>query len=411
MATFSYTARSNSGDKTSGTLEATDRRSALMQLERQGCVPINVSESTATPARSERAKARKDSGSGRDRMKMREVLDFTTELSDLLSAGMKLSLALGTMAARRENAAGGSIICQVRDEINHGSSLSEALAQHPRTFSRLYVNLIRAGEASGALAEILERLTEHYEQVQESREKVVMAMVYPSFIIAAGILTVVFMMAYVIPNFSQVFDDLGSTLPLPTKMLIGISDAVVKYWWAALAVLAVGGVLIYRALQTQRGRAWWDAAQLRIPLVKGIITASAYSHFARTLRTLLSNGVTVLNALAIVEQTMSNSVIAREIRNARERVTDGTTISGPLAAGKVFPSLLTDMLAVGEQTGDMPGALGHIARRYGNELDRRVKIMLTALEPILIFVIAIVVGFIAISMLLAVFDLTSGLNV
>lgn len=423
MATFSYTARGTDGARTEGTLEATDRRTAMLQLERAGLVPVAVREAGAPPKRRPRGgrggRSSRRRGPalprtparGAPRMAMAELLDFTTELSDLLAAGMKLTTALGSMAARRSAQGANAIILALHEDINRGTSLSEALAKHPTSFPRLYVSMIRAGEASGALPEILTRLVEHFERMRETREKVVMAMIYPSFILVAGVLTVVFVMGFVIPRFSKIFEDLGSTLPAPTRLLMWMSDALLNYWWAILIALGAACFLAHGALKSDKGRIWWHGAQLRLPLVRGVVAAAAFSQFARTLRTLLSNGVHVLQALRIVEQTMGNEVIARELRNARERVTDGTTISGPLAAGKVFPQLLTDMLAVGERTGDMAGALGHIARRYENQLDRNIKILMTALEPILILVIAVVVGFVAISMLLAVFEMTSGLNV
>jgi type II secretory pathway component PulF len=184
-----------------------------------------------------------------------------------------------------------------------------------------------------------------------------------------------------------------------------------RYGWAALIALGIGGVLASRAVRTPQGRLWWHGLHLRVPLIRGIVAAGTYANFARTLGTLLTNGVPVLQALGIVEQTINNSVIARQIHNARERVTDGTTISGPLAAGKVLPPLMTDMLAIGEKTGDMTAALKHIAHRYETELDRNVKIFTTALEPLLIILVAVLVGFVALSILMAVFNLTSGLNV
>jgi len=175
--------------------------------------------------------------------------------------------------------------------------------------------------------------------------------------------------------------------------------------------LGILGVLLNRGINTTAGRFWWHRLQLKLPLIRGIIASGVYANFARTLETLLSNGVPVLQALGIVEQTVGNVVISREIGKAKERVTDGTTISGPLAAGKVLPPLMIEMLSIGEQTGDMAGALAHIGRRYENELDRNVKIFTAALEPILIVVVAILVGFVAISILMAVFNLTSGMNV
>ena len=185
---------------------------------------------------------------------------------------------------------------------------------------------------------------------------------------------------------------------------------MIHYGWLIVIGLVVAVVMFRRYLRTEIGRGWWHGLQLRVPLIRDIITSSAFSQFARTLGMLIANGVPVLDALAIGERTVQNSVLAAEIRNARDRVTDGTTISGPLAAGKVFPPMLTDMLAIGEETGDMSGALAHIARRYEANLDRSVKIFTTVLEPIMIVLIAIMVGFVAISILLAVFDLTSGLR-
>jgi len=348
---------------------------------------------------------------GHERMSMRDMLIFTTELSDLLAAGMPLGNALNSLANRRTGGVADRIIVQLRDEIIHGASLSAALAMHPHSFSKLYVSMIRAGEASGAVHEVLRRLIAHYERIQEVKEKVIMALVYPMIVIVLGLATLVFSMVYIIPKFKVVFVQLGSTLPLPTKILIHGSEWFVRYGWVLAIVIGVAFELTRRWIKTRPGRLWWDGLLIRTPLIRGIVASGIYANFARTLSTLLSNGVPALQALGIVEQTVGNAVIAREIHNAREKVTDGTTISGPLAIGKVFPVMMTDMLAIGEQTGDMPVALDHIARRYESELNRNVKIFTTALEPILIVLVALGVGFVAFSVLLAVFNLTNGLNV
>ena len=237
-----------------------------------------------------------------------------------------------------------------------------------------------------------------------------MALVYPVIVITMGIGTVIFAMAVIIPKFKMIFDQLGQSLPVPTRILIGLSDGTVRYGWAILIVTIVGGILVRRAVKTPAGKLWWHGLLLRMPLIRGIVASAIYANFARTLATLLSNGVPALQALGIVEQTVGNAVVSREIHNARERVTDGTTISAPLAQGKVFPAMMTDMLAIGEQTGDMPRALDHVGRRYENELSRNIKLLTTALEPILIVVVAGLVGFVAVSILLAVFNLTSGLG-
>ena len=418
MPSYRYIARSRAGQKVEGTIEAPDRRGALSKIERMDCVPVSVVESAAAapaPAKT-RGGARFRLSFRRDdvpRFSTRELLTFTRELSDLLASGRTRGDALHTLSHR--GAASGPAVrltTELRDEIVQGKSLSEALGARSHTFPPLYVSMVRAGEAAGSLSETLQRLAEHFERMQDARERVMTALAYPTIVLIIGFLTMIFIMVYVIPRFAKMFAELGSTLPLPTRMLIGLSEWLTGIRGLVLLGLTIAVVIMLRRwLQSEAGRNWWHRAQLRLPVAKLIISSNAYAHFARTLGSLLGNGVPVLTALSIVEQTIGNRVIAGEIHEARDRVTDGSSISGPLAAGKIFPTMLTDMLAVGERTGDMVGALGHIARRYENERDRHVKLFITILEPLLIVTVAVVVGFVAISMLLAVFDLTSGLNV
>ena len=411
MGIFTYTARSRSGEKMTGEIEAPDRRLAMSQLERQGLLPISVVEGGE--------KKRKGSFGAKKRfqlvrpahMGMRELLVFTTELSDLLASGMTLGNALNTLSSRKTGRGSDEILETLRNEIIRGTSLSDALRQFPRVFSGLYCSMIQAGEASGALDEVLRRLVEHYERIQELKEKVGMALVYPLIVILMGILTLVFSMVSVVPRFQTIFEQMGQALPLPTRILIASSEFLTRYGVLLLAGLGVLCVLVRRAVKTEKGQLWWHGVLLKMPLVKGVVASGVYANFARTFSVLLRNGVSVLQALQIVERTVGNAVISRELHKARDRVTDGTSISGPLAAGKVLPPMLTDMLAIGEQTGDMPAALTHIARRYESELDRNVKIFTTALEPILIVGVALAVGFVAISILMAVFSLTDGMGV
>jgi len=419
MPQFRYSARSKDGKKVEGMIEAGDKRNVLMQLERKGLVPVSVSEGNAPDEKSTGKKGKKKKKTPlklskhsmrKARMKLRDVLLFTGELSDLLSSGMTIGNALNTLSRRKTDKAQDEIVVDLRNEIIQGSSLSECLSRWPETFSTLFISMVRAGEASGSLPDALDRLRVHYERVSDAREKVMMALIYPAIILVMGGGTMVFAMVFVVPRFTIIFKELGSTLPLPTRMMIKMSEILGDYGILMLITGAVGIYLFRRLLRTPKGRLWWDGRTLKMPVVKSIITANAFAHFARTLGALLTNGVDILQALKIVEQTAGNQVIADEIHQARERVTDGSTISGPLAAGKVFPPLLTDMLAVGEQTGDMAGSLAHIAKRYDAELDRNVKILTTVMEPILMVGMAVMVGFVAISMLLAVFDLTSGLN-
>ena len=412
MPSFVYVARTRAGEKIEGAIEAVDRRAALLQVERQGYVPITVEEKTAAAEKQKSIDWRSlfRWRSRKEKMGARDMLIFTTELSDLLASGMKLGNALNTLSRRRTSQSYDVIIKALRDDIIRGTSLSQAMSQFPETFPTLYTSLIRAGEAAGNLAEIMQRIVRHYERLQEAKEKVVMALVYPGIVITVGIGVLIFSMVFVIPRFSMIFRDLGSTLPLPTRILIGISTLMIHYGWLIVIAFVILIVFFRRYLRSETGKAMWDGLNLKIPLIKEIIMASAFSQFARTLGMLIANGVPVLDALSIGEKTVQNSVIAAEIRNARDRVTEGTSISKPLAAGKVFPQMLTDMLAIGEETGDMSGALNHIARRYENNLDRSIKIFTTVLEPVLIVLMAVLVGFVAISILLAVFEVTNGLN-
>ncbi len=450
MARYNYSAKSPKGERTTGSIDATDRRSAMVLIERKGLAPISVTEvagnappppaavekgkaaaqkpgaAAKPPAPAPKSAAQKAGAaaplfskanfsfsfgkSGPPKMKMREMLLFTRELTDLITSGMTLGNALNTLSRRKTQKAQDLIVLQLRDDIIRGDSLSDSLARHPQSFPNLYVNMVRAGEASGKLAEALERLAKHFERVQEAREKVTGALTYPIIVLAMGIMTMIFMMVVVIPKFSSIFEQLGQTLPLPTQILIGMSKVLLHYGWL-LALLVFGGVVMFRRwIKTENGKKKWHRFVLRAPLAKNIITSNAYAQFANTLAALLANGVQVVQALGIVENTMGNVVIAEQIHEARTRVTDGSTISAPLAAGKIFPELLTDMLAVGEQTGDLEGSLKHIAIRYEKELDRAVKMFTTAIEPIMMVFIAGMVGFIAVSMLMAVLKMTSGLN-
>ena len=438
MAQFRYVAKSRTGERQEGSLEAPDKRAVIAQLGRLGFVPISVVETSARetpPPAAEKPKgAAKPSTSpapaakaapagsarkwfrfeksvrSRSRLKMGDLLLFTGELSDLLASGMTLGAALHALALRKTGKAQDAIVTDLRDEIVSGASLSGALARWPDTFPALYVSMVKAGEASGQLPGVLERLVKHYERVLAAREKVGMALVYPLIVALVGFGAMVFIMVFVIPRFSAMFEELGSALPLSTRLLIGVSAGLLKYGWALAIGLVFAGAAVRRALRTPAGVEWKDRVLLRLPVIGGVVRANAFANFARTLGTLLANGVQVLQALTIVEHTVDNVVIAKAIRSAKERVTDGSTISRPLSQDGTFPRLLTDMLAIGEETGDMSGALEHIGRRYDNELDRAVKLFTTILEPIMMLVIAVGVGFVAISMLMAVFQLTGGLD-
>jgi len=344
-------------------------------------------------------------------MKRVEVLLFVSELADLLEAGMTLGQALQALANQGDETSAQKFVCQdLCDRIVRGESFSDACAHHPKTFPPLFSNMLRAGEASGAMVEVLRRLGDHYERDDNMRGKIKSALTYPVIVLCFGIAAVIGALVWIIPQFQKVFDSMGASLPLPTLILIGMSDALIHYGW--LMVIGLVGFFLWfkKWKKTDEGMRKIDAWKLKAPLIKGIVASGAYSSLAYTLKTLLTNGVNVLQALKICEETCGNAVIGDALKTARQRVTDGTTISGPLASSGVFPRMMTDMLAVGEQAGDMAASLEHIGKRYQKDMDRNITTFTNALEPILIVAIAGVVGFVAIAILMAVFKVSSSLG-
>ncbi len=414
MPSFSYTAKDRSGKSVSGTVDAPDRRGALAAVGRMGLLPIKVEAGGKGGASGTGAKA-KGGGfhlSRPDSMSASERLLFTSELADLLEGGMTLGDALNALARRGGEADGpGQVVGKLRDAILEGTSFSDALTAFPKVFSPVYVNMIRAGEASGALKDVLRRLIAHDERERAMKSKISSAMVYPVIVLCMGVGVGIFAMTYILPKFQTIFDSIGpDSLPPLTKILLGTSDWV-KKWWIALLLGGVGGFFAFRQwTATARGRRAWDAFKLKAPLLKGIVASSVYANFASTLESLLRNGVPILRALDLTSQTVGNTVIGDELRNARERVTDGTTISGPLAQGGVFPPMVIDMIAIGERTGDMPTALEHVSTRYERQLETNILVFTTALEPIMICAVALIIGFIAVAIMQAVLGVTSGMD-
>jgi type II secretory pathway component PulF len=407
MPIFEYRAKSTKGEMVSGTLVAADRHSAVGQLDAKGFFPVLVQAARAPKKASWRLRMPRFGRAVNER----EVLFITEQLANLLRSGMSLSKALDTLSKRVQNQNLSILIQQVHQEIINGSSLSDAMESAPaNVFPKLYVNMVRAGEVSGTLPEILKRLTAHYEQAREIREQVQAALIYPSILMCAAFGTIVFFMTFMVPRFQKLFAGLGQQLPLPTRLLIAASSIFLHWWWLGAVAILAGVIWYKRYQQTPEGGLTIDEWKLRLPVVGIILRRSSFSQFARTLAALLRNGVPVLDALKVVADIIQNKVISREILQARERVTDGTTISSPLSAGKIFPPLLIDMLAVGEETGDMVNSLEQIADTYESELRRSLKVFVALLEPAIIIFMGLTVGIVVFSMLIAVFRLTTGLG-
>ena len=412
MLSYSYIALDKKGTKQSGTINAIDELSAANQIEKLGLIPISITDQSKNHS-SKKIKKKINFELGfktKPKMKLSDLLLFSRELSDLVASGMTIGKALHTLSNRKEKNHIQSIVIKLRDEIVQGSSLSNALELFPDTFSTLYRNLVKAGEESGNLSLALENICIHYERVYEAKGKVISALVYPSIVLIVGGIAVIGLMIFIVPKFAGTFEEMGATLPKPTLALMNFSTFIVNQGLLLIVILISIFFFIKRWTKTTSGKKLWHEMQLKIPIAGSIIKTNAFSHFSRTLGTLLENGVSILQALKIVQKTINNIVISSEIELARVKVKDGTSISRPLSKSKIFPSLLIDMITVGEETGDMPAALKHITRRYDNELDRLVKTCTTILEPLLIVIVALIVGSIAVCLLLPVLTLTDSLS-
>ncbi len=412
MLSYSYIALDKKGTKQSGTINAIDELSAANQIEKLGLIPISITDQSKNHS-SKKIKKKINFELGfktKPKMKLSDLLLFSRELSDLVASGMTIGKALHTLSNRKEKNHIQSIVIKLRDEIVQGSSLSNALELFPDTFSTLYRNLVKAGEESGNLSLALENICIHYERVYEAKGKVISALVYPSIVLIVGGIAVIGLMIFIVPKFAGTFEEMGATLPKPTLALMNFSTFIVNQGLLLIVILISIFFFIKRWTKTTSGKKLWHEMQLKIPIAGSIIKTNAFSHFSRTLGTLLENGVSILQALKIVQKTINNIIISSEIELARVKVKDGTSISRPLSKSKIFPSLLIDMIAVGEETGDMPAALKHITRRYDNELDRLVKTCTTILEPLLIVIVALIVGSIAVCLLLPVLTLTDSLS-
>jgi type II secretory pathway component PulF len=283
------------------------------------------------------------------------------------------------------------------------------MAKQPRIFSDLYVNMVRAGESSGALVEVLRRMADHFEKFSKVQSKFTSALVYPAFVCVVGIGIMFFFMTYMLPKFLSIFEGMNVPLPVLTQMLVSISHLFAGYWWLMLGVVIAAVILFKRFQATEQGLRMIDVWRLKAPVVGKVVKLNLFGQFARTLSTLLENGVPVLTALKITEEVIPNVIVKEAIAKTREEVTDGKTIAQPLARSKIFPQLMVDLVKIGEDTGDVPGALKNVADTYENELTIALRVMTNMIEPVLIIVMALGVGFLLLSVLSAMFAITANI--
>jgi len=420
MPEFAYKARRRTGEFVQGTLDVPDRGTALMQIERLGLFPVSVDASKGAGA------SKTDGGTARPaadvlplfiktllhrqrKPKLQELATYTTQLANLLKSGMPLTVALNSMGHLQTKGISLEVSKGLKQDVMEGRSLSDAMAKQPVIFSDLYINMVRAGEQSGALVEVLRRMAEHFERFAEVQAKFKSALVYPAFVAVVGIGIMIFFMTYMLPKFLTIFQGLQVKLPTSTLLLIGISDFFKNYWFAMILVGITVFVLFKRFQSTQEGKRSIDRWKLRLPLFGKVFRLNLFAQFCRTLATLLQNGVPVLNALKITEEVIPNIVLKEAIALTRQQVTDGKTLAQPLASSKAFPQLVVDLVKIGEETGDVPGSLGNLASTYETELTLSLRMLTNMIEPIMIIVMALGVGFLLLSVLSAMFSVTASI--
>jgi len=400
MLTFKYLARDRQGKSLSGVVEAQDRPSAIDILRKQDLVIISVEESAA------RFKLAMPLLT-KQRIKIDDLVVFSRQLATMVDAGIPLVGALDILGEQMDNKTFGSVIKTARNDVETGSSLSDALGKHKRVFSTLFVNMVKAGESSGMLDEILDRLAEYLEKTSALQKRVQSALVYPAIVTSMALAITLLLLLKVIPVFKNIFADFGAALPTPTLIMINISDFLQKYFLIGIGILVGLFILLARYVNTEKGRAQFDGLLLHLPIFGMLFRKVAISKFSRTLSTLIKSGVPILSALEIVGKTSGNRVVEIAIENVRANVREGENIAEPLVRSKVFPPMVTRMVSVGEQSGELEKMLSKIADFYDQQVDASVSALTSLIEPIIIAFLGIVIGTIVICMFLPIFKITA----
>jgi len=407
---FAYRARDAQGGLIEGVLDCADRAVAIRQIELQHCIPIRIELVGAEPKVVRRDGALSAPPTQNLKIPHGQLLVFTEQLGHLLQAGMTLDEGLSILEKRLKHPRVQQMTHTLHQALIDGRSFSRALSEFPRIFPPLYVNMVAAGEASGALPQILPRLVKHLTQAKDLRDRVQQALIYPAFLAFAGAILITVFITFMVPQLTGFMSQTGGTLPLPTRTLLQIHHAITAYWWIG-ALLAVGAIIGFRAfVRTDDGRIAWDHFRLMVPGYGRIIRHRYYAQFSRTLGTLMENGIPLLRSLDLVTEIAGNRFLELKLREVRKAVIDGATLSAALQEQKLFPDLFTDMMAVGEQTGRFAEAMQAIADVYERELDRAVALTSQLIPPVIIVVIAILVGFVVYSILSAVFEMTHSLQ-
>lgn len=399
MPIFNYVAKDQLGKTLNSTIEADDQNAVIERLRQQNLIIVSISEGKTKPKSFLTAATQK-------KIKIDDLVVFSRQLATMVDSGIPLVQGLDILSEQLENKSFKEIIAKTRHDIETGSSLSEAIGRHPKVFSSLYINMVKAGESSGMLDDILDRLATYLEKTAALQRKIKSSLIYPAMVTAMAILITTVLIVKVVPTFKGIFDILGGTLPTPTRVLIAFSDLVRHYFPFLIGALVVLIFALMRYIHTEQGRLQWDRLLLRLPVFGQLFRKVSVAKFSRTLSTLVKSGVPILTSLGIVGKTAGNKVIEIAVTNVRSSIREGENIAKPLAQSGVFPPMVVRMIAVGEQTGEMEKMLSKIADFYDEQVDAAVSGLTSMIEPLIIAFLGVVIGSIVIAMFLPIFKIT-----
>lgn len=400
MPTFVYSARTLSGELQSGEVELASRDDVIGMLRRQRMIPVRVEQ--------KRGEIKLSFGGGS--VSTHDVVIFTRQFATMINSGLPLVQSLDILAKQSENKALRKVIEETLYDVESGQTLADAMRKHPKVFPDLYTNMVAAGEAGGILDTILLRLASFLEKNDALRRKVKGAMIYPTVIFSVMIVAVAVLLIYVIPTFQNMFESAGVPLPGPTRFVIYLSGLLQAYWWGILGGIIAAAVIIRQYYRTSQGQLAIDRLMLNVPVLGDLLRKTAVSRFTRTLGTLISSGVSILEGLEITAKTAGNRVIHDAVMESRSSIAGGETISEPLKKSGVFPPMVVQMINVGEQTGGLDEMLTKIADFYDEEVDAAVEALLSAMEPIMIVCLGGIVGGMIVSMYLPIFDMINAVQ-
>ncbi len=393
--TYQWSGKTMKGTIESGEIAAGSKEDVISQLRRKSITPTVITE-----------KVSKGSFGLRGRVKDKDIVVFTRQFATMIDAGLPLVQGIEILSTQVENKVLAKTLVAVKKDVEGGSSYADALKKHPRIFSELYVNMVAAGEAGGILDTILNRLSSYIEKAMKLKKKVKGAMIYPSVITSVAVLVIAVIMIFVVPTFSKMFSQLGGTLPIPTRIIINLSNFIAGMGGIMILAVIIGVIVtIVQVRRTEKGKKFIDSIVLKLPIFGMILNKVAIAKFTRTLGTLISSGVPILDGLEITAKTAGNKVIEYHVLDVKKAVAEGKTLAEPLSRARVFPPMVTHMIAVGETTGALDAMLSKIADFYDDEVDAAVSNLTALMEPMLMVFLGVTVGFIVIAMYLPIFKL------